>query len=128
MLLLVAPGGLFHAVRCRAAVQSKLAVGKRLWGKSLDADRPSIAHNKAAIAAGAAQQQPAAAAGNVPPTNSNSSVRDSMDACHSVSQQLPTLSESESGSQQLPTLSESGEDTAGSCAALAAAETWLVLE
>jgi hypothetical protein len=94
-----------------------MAVGKRLWGESLDSDRPSIAHNKATIAAAGAvqqqqQQQPAAAAANAPP--SSSSVRDSLDAHESVSQQLPVLS-------------EGGEDTS-SCAALAAAETWLVLE
>lgn len=112
----------FRCLLLCAAAQSKMAVGKRLWGESLDADRPSIAHNKAAIAAAAGaaqeqqQQQPAAAAaGNALPSNSNSSsVRHSLDVCASVSQQLPTLS-------------EGGQD-AGSCAALAAAETWLVLE
>jgi hypothetical protein len=45
------------------ALQGKLNHGRRLWGETLDmARKPSVAQNRAAVAAGAAKPAPAAAA------------------------------------------------------------------
>jgi len=85
-----------------------MAVGKRLWGETLDDGKPTIADNKAAIAAGgAAGKQLQRVASDA------SSGRDSTDQIFSVSQQLPSLNE---------------QDTCGSNSSLNMAETWLVLE
>lgn len=89
-------------------VQSKMAVGKRLWGETLDADRPSIAQNKAAIAAAAQKQQ------------QQQLRRQSSDVGRSVSQQLPPLGEEED--------SVSMSNSSNSSNSLVTAETWLVLE
>jgi hypothetical protein len=92
------------------AVQSKMAVGKRLWGESLDADKPSIAQNKAAINSAAQQQQASTAS-----SASSAAVRNSLDVCDSVSQQMP-----------MP--SEAGDSSSSLSSSLSTAETWLVLE
>lgn len=85
-----------------------MAVGKRLWGETLDVGKPTIAENKAAISAGsAAGKQLQRVASDA------SSGRDPTDQIVSVSQQLPALDE---------------EDTCDSSNSLNMAETWLVLE
>jgi hypothetical protein len=89
-----------------------MAVGKRLWGESLDADKPSIVQNKAAIDSGAPQQQ----LGRLASDASSAAVRDSFDVCDSMSQQLPGLSEPGDSSSSL------------SSSSMSTAETWLVLE
>jgi hypothetical protein len=95
-------------------VQSKMAVGKRLWGESLDADKPSIAQNKAANNSAAQQQQQQQQASTAS-SASSAAVRNSLDVCDSVSQQMP-----------MP--SEAGDSSSSLSSSLSTAETWLVLE
>lgn len=106
-------------------------MGKRLWGETLDASKPSIGQNKAAIAASAAapdqqrqhdqQQQPLAATSSG--AHSNGSAR------RGVSLDLPP-----SASQRLPSLDYVREDEAfvdssdSNSNCVTAAETWLVLQ
>lgn len=115
----LASGLLLQTVLLIAVVQSKMAAGKRLWGETLDEGRPSIAENKAAVAAangGAAQQQVQPALNRL--SSGASSARDSMDhAGPSVSQQLPSLGED-----------EETNSSNYSSSSLVTAETWLVLE
>jgi hypothetical protein len=136
--LLAANAAWNHAVLWCAVLQSKLSVGKRLWGETLDMAKPSITQNKAAAAAASkgsgAQQQLQHCPSDA--SSVRDSVRDSMDVDHmlSISQQLPALSKSVDQSEDdtrrgvLMQQDSSSCSNSYSASNLLAAETWLVLE